>query len=247
MLTLSIRYAFNPDKLEAFKTYVEAEQEPIRRCGGRVLAYFLPTDFAGPANEALGLIEFPDLRTYEQYRDKLANDSDHQTNFARLEASGAHVAMNRSIIQKVGNSHAAPMPTNGSTPVERMYFAWDDALSRNDVEGLLALYAKDAHVESPLVPYLLKRDSGVLFGHDELRPLFELVAACKPPVRQYHRNGYLTDGKRLIWEYPREAGPGEQMDFIEAMELNDEGLIQRHCVYWGWFGVRVLQHDEYHR
>jgi len=28
----------------------------------------------------------------------------------------------------------------GSAPVERMYFAWDDALSRNDAEALLALY-----------------------------------------------------------------------------------------------------------
>jgi hypothetical protein len=64
--------------------------------------------------------------------------------------------------------------------------------------------------------------------------------------RQYYRSGYLTDGKRLIWEYPRDAGNGEQMDFVEAMELNGEGLIQRHCVYWGWFGVRVLQRDEYH-
>jgi hypothetical protein len=50
-------------------------------------------------------------------------------------------------------------------------------------------------------------------------------------VRQYYRTGYLTDGKRLIWEYPRDAGQGEQMDFVEAMELNDSGLIQRHCVY----------------
>jgi hypothetical protein len=45
----------------------------------------------------------------------------------------------------------------------------------------------------------------------------------------------LTYGKRLIWEYPRGAAKGEQMDFVEAMELN-EGLIQRHCVYWGWRG-----------
>jgi ketosteroid isomerase-like protein len=27
------------------------------------------------------------------------------------------------------------------TPVERMYFAWNDALSRNDAPALLALYA----------------------------------------------------------------------------------------------------------
>ena len=58
--------------------------------------------------------------------------------------------------------------------------------------------------------------------------------------------GYFTDGKRLLWEYPRDTGKGEQMDFVEAMELNEEGLIQRHCVYWGWFGVRVLERDEYH-
>ena len=43
-----------------------------------------------------------------------------------------------------------------STPVERMYFAWDEALSNNDAAGLLALYAKDAHFESPLVPHLLR-------------------------------------------------------------------------------------------
>ncbi len=37
-----------------------------------------------------------------------------------------------------------------STPVERMYFAWNEALARNDADALLALYAKDAHFrESP--------------------------------------------------------------------------------------------------
>ncbi|WP_407177388.1 nuclear transport factor 2 family protein [Bradyrhizobium sp. STM 3562] len=140
-----------------------------------------------------------------------------------------------------------PISASGSTPVERMYFAWNDALSRNDAEALLALYAPDAHFESPLVPHLLNCDSGTLHGHDQLRPLFAQLAERKPPVRQYYRTGYLTDGKRLIWEYPRDAGKGEQMDFTEVMELNDDGLIQRHCVYWGWFGVRVLQRNEYHR
>lgn len=123
--------------------------------------------------------------------------------------------------------------TMASTPVERIYFDWDDALSSNDTEGLLALYARNAHFESPLVAHLLGTETGVLHGHDELRPLFEKLAERKPPVRQFHRAGYLTDGKRLIWEYPRDTGNGEQMDFVEAMELNEEGLIQRHCMYWG--------------
>jgi hypothetical protein len=134
-----------------------------------------------------------------------------------------------------------------STPIERMYVAWDEVLSRNDAAALLALYAPDAVFESPLVPHLLGGDSGVLRGHKELKPLFDKLADRKPSIRRYYRTGYLTDGKRLIWEYPRATPDGEQMDFVEAMELNRDGLIQRHCVYWGWRGVRVLQRDEYHR
>ena len=63
-------------------------------------------------------------------------------------------------------------------------------------------------------------------------------------MRQYYRTPYLTDGTRLIWEYPRDAGKGEPMDFAEVMELDDEGLIRRHCVYRGWFGVGVLRRNE---
>ncbi len=136
---------------------------------------------------------------------------------------------------------------SGMTPIEHMYFAWNEALSCNDAETLLALYAEDAWFESPLVPHLLGTESGVLHGRKELRPLFDMLADRKPRVRQYFRTGYLTDGRRLIWEYPRDAGQGEQMDFVEAMELNDQGLIQRHCVYWGWFGFGVLQRNEYRR
>jgi ketosteroid isomerase-like protein len=36
-----------------------------------------------------------------------------------------------------------------STPVERMYLAWDEALSNNDAAALLALYAPDAIIREP--------------------------------------------------------------------------------------------------
>ena len=49
-----------------------------------------------------------------------------------------------------------------------------------------------------------------------------------------------------MWEYPREKPDGEQMEFVEVMELAD-GLIRRHRVYWGWFGVKLLEQDRYHR
>lgn len=101
MLTLCIRYTFNPDRLTDFQAYVEAEQPVIERSGGRILGYFLPTDFAGATNEAMGLIDLPSLSAYEQYRQKLADDPEHQKNIARLEQSGAAAAMNRSIIRRV--------------------------------------------------------------------------------------------------------------------------------------------------
>jgi hypothetical protein len=102
MLTLSIRYTLNPNKLADFRAYAEAEQEPIRRSGGKIVGYFVPTDFSGPTNEAIGLIEFTSLGAYEKYRGKLANDPDHKKYAKSLEDSGAIVAMNRTIIQRVG-------------------------------------------------------------------------------------------------------------------------------------------------
>jgi hypothetical protein len=101
MITLSIRCTINSNKLSDFRTYVESEQEPIRRSGGRILGYFLPTDFAGSTSEALGLIDLHTLAAYEQYRETLANDSDHKKNVARLEQNGAVLSMNRSIIERV--------------------------------------------------------------------------------------------------------------------------------------------------
>ncbi len=83
------------------KSYVAAELDPIRRSGGETLGYFLPTDFAGPTNEAFGLIDFRSLAAYEQYRSALADDPAHKTNAAKLEQSGAIIAMNRSMIQRM--------------------------------------------------------------------------------------------------------------------------------------------------
>ena len=129
---------------------------------------------------------------------------------------------------------------------ERIYYAWDKALANNDVENLLALYASDAIIESPLIPHLLNIDEGICRGRDELRKLLEIVAARKPEKRQYYRKKYFTDGKILMWEYPRVSPHGEQMDFVEVMEL-ESGLIKYHRVYWGWRGFNVIKNDEYHK
>lgn len=101
MLTLCIRYKFDPEKLGDIAAYFETEQRVIEKSGGKIVGYFLPTDFAGPTDEAIGLIDLPSLAAYEKYREILADDPDHKQNIARLGQSGAQVAMNRSIVRRV--------------------------------------------------------------------------------------------------------------------------------------------------
>ncbi|HEY7095359.1 MAG TPA: NIPSNAP family protein [Terriglobales bacterium] len=106
MLTLSIRYTIDPNKIADFKAYVEAELGPIRTSGGKIVGYFYPTEFSGATNEALGLIDFPTLAAYEEYRNVLANDPGHKKSVARLQQSGAVIAMNRSILERVTTSNS---------------------------------------------------------------------------------------------------------------------------------------------
>jgi hypothetical protein len=129
--------------------------------------------------------------------------------------------------------------------VEHIYHRWDEALGARDVEAAAALYAPDTVLESPLVRHLLGTERGVVLGREHLRDFLRVVFERTPPSRRRYRSGFFTDGRKLIWEYPR-ATPGEdQMDFVESMEI-ENGLIRRHCVYWGWFGVKVLEEDRYH-
>jgi hypothetical protein len=130
--------------------------------------------------------------------------------------------------------------------IERIYMEWDEALSRNDTNALLALYARDAVLESPLVSHILGTTQGVCRGYNELKKFFEIVATRKPSTRKFYREGYFTDGRKVIWEYPQQSPDGDQMDFVEVMEIKN-GLIQKHRVYWGWFGFNVMKNDQYHQ
>jgi hypothetical protein len=123
---------------------------------------------------------------------------------------------------------------------ERIYHEWDDALGRKDLDAAMKLYAPDTVLESPLVRHLLGGAEGFVRGRDNLRNFVKLVFESAPALRRRHREGFFTDGKRLMWEYPRAAPDGPQMDLVEVMDIAD-GLIQRHCVYWGWLGVKVLE------
>src|ERR1700731_2444538 len=93
---------------------------------------------------------------------------------------------------------------------ERIYREWDEALGGKDVDAALKLYAEDTVLESPLVRHLLGGAEGIVRGRAELRNFVKLVFATAPVLRRRHRTGFFTDGKRLMWEYPRAAPDGPQ-------------------------------------
>ena len=101
MMTLCIRYRFNPDRIADVREYFETEQRVIERSGGEIVGYFLPTDFAGPTDEVMGLIDILSLAGYEDYRKRLADNPEHKANIAKLKQSGATVAMDRWFISRV--------------------------------------------------------------------------------------------------------------------------------------------------
>ena len=102
MLTLCIRYTLDPGKLADFEAYARALREPVERCGGRFVDYYLPTKIAGPTNMAFGLIDFPDLAAYERYREALMTDQGAVECLRRAETTGCILGEDRSFVSRVG-------------------------------------------------------------------------------------------------------------------------------------------------
>ena len=127
-------------------------------------------------------------------------------------------------------------------PARHIYEQWHQAAKNRDTAALIALYADDAELESPLVPVILERDSGVLRGRAEILAFLEEGSRRRPNelVRWYRDGRYLAAGRLLVWEYPRQTPDGSQVDILELMELDDDGKIRRHRIYWGWFGTQML-------
>jgi hypothetical protein len=101
MYTLFLRYTIDPNKLADWKAYAEAEIAPIAAAGGKAIAYFAPTEFAGDTAEAFAIIDVGTMAEYEIYRAKLAANPSHKEYAAKLQASGAIRSVYRAIIQRI--------------------------------------------------------------------------------------------------------------------------------------------------
>ena len=127
------------------------------------------------------------------------------------------------------------------TAAEYVYEAWHHAAKNRDTAALVALYADDAEFESPLVPVIMNRESGLLRGREEILAFLEEGTRRRPNdlVRWYRDGRFLADETLLVWEHPRMTPNGQQVDILELMEL-EHGKIRRHRIYWGWFGTQML-------
>lgn len=79
------------------------------------------------------------------------------------------------------NEHRSTSNRDFLSDCARIHQQWHDRAKSCDTEGLLALYAVDAVLETPLAQAIHDgRDSGVLRGHREIRPFFEEGARRRP-------------------------------------------------------------------
>lgn len=101
VITICIRYTIDIGKHDAFEEYARNWPQPIQRCGGELLGYFLPTKLAGPTNIAYALINFPTLAAYEQYREALLQDEAAKQNVAFADRSGCIQIEDRSILRQI--------------------------------------------------------------------------------------------------------------------------------------------------
>lgn len=123
-----------------------------------------------------------------------------------------------------------------------IYAEWHRAASERDGAALIALYADDAVLESPLVPAILEsKTDGVLRGKAEIAQFLEAGARSRPLdlVRWFRSDTYFSAGSTLVWEYPRETPEGDQVEIVEVMNIVG-GLIKHHRIYWGWKGCGLI-------
>lgn len=86
MITCTLTYEIDPDRVDAFEVYAKAWIHLVTRMGGTHHGYFLPHE--GPSDRAWAMFSFASLSAYEDYRQRMAEDADCQRAYAHAKATG---------------------------------------------------------------------------------------------------------------------------------------------------------------
>jgi steroid Delta-isomerase len=131
---------------------------------------------------------------------------------------------------------------NTEAEILHIYERWHETVVGRDLDGLMALYAEDAILETPLILVALPdATEGILKGRTAIKPFFAAgFRKLGSGLGRWYRTGtFFSDGQQLTWEYPRATPQGDQVDLVEVMDIAD-GRIAHHRVYWGWVGFKTL-------
>jgi ketosteroid isomerase-like protein len=134
------------------------------------------------------------------------------------------------------------MTDNKDAAIRHIYEQWHETILGRDLDGLMALYAEEAVLETPLILVTLPdMTDGILKGKADIRPFFDAgLRRFSNELGRWYRTGtFFSNGRQLTWEYPRETPQGDQVDLVEVMDIA-KGLIVHHRVYWGWVGFKAL-------
>jgi steroid Delta-isomerase len=113
---------------------------------------------------------------------------------------------------------------------------------KQDLVGLMELYAEEIVLESSAILVSEKNTLGVLRGKAKIRLHFEaLFRMLGESVRSWHSFSPLCtdDSERIVWEYPSHWPSGDQLEVVHSADTKD-GLIVHHRMYWGWRSCHTL-------
>lgn len=99
MITCTLDYRIDPDKVAAFEAYARAWIALVPRFGGTHHGYFLPHE--GANDRAWAVFSFPSLATYEAYRQASESDADCQRAYAFARKGGFIRSYERSFTRPV--------------------------------------------------------------------------------------------------------------------------------------------------
>lgn len=99
MVTCYLRYVIDPYKLADFEKYGKMWIPLVNRFGGTHHGYFIPHE--GANNIAIALFSFPDLASYEVYREKIKQDADCREAFEFARETRCIASIERSFMRPV--------------------------------------------------------------------------------------------------------------------------------------------------
>jgi hypothetical protein len=99
VITCYLRYKIDPYKLADFETYARLWVPIVNRMGGQHHGYFLPHE--GTNDVAVALFSFSSLAAYEDYRTRMATDSECLGAYALAEKSRCILSYERSFMRPV--------------------------------------------------------------------------------------------------------------------------------------------------